>query len=78
MFDKHPTVRETYFQALLSTSNDTRAILEKHGAKVINALGAMVFALNAGDDAMLLAKVSEVTEDKIYVDPDENTDKMFN
>jgi len=37
-----------------------QATLEKHGTKVINALGAMVSALKTEDDAKLLAKISEV------------------
>ena len=60
LFDKHPKVRETYFQSLLSGSNNMQATLEKHGTKVINALGAMVSALKTEDDAKLLAKISEV------------------
>ena len=67
LFDKHPKVRETYFQALLSNSSNMQATLEKHGAKVINALGVMVSALKTEDDAKLLAKISEVFFYKIYV-----------
>ena len=44
-----------------------KSTLEKHGTKVINALGAMVSALKAEDDAALVAKVSEVSEDKIFI-----------
>lgn len=60
LFDKHPKVRETYFQSLLSGSTDMQATLEKHGTKVLGALGVMVSALKTEDDAKLLAKVSEV------------------
>ena len=45
---------------MLKSSNDIKATLEKHGTKVINALGAMVSALKTEDDAKLLAKISEV------------------
>ena len=45
---------------MLKQSNDIRSTLEKHGTKVINAVGAMVSALKTEDDAKLLAKISEV------------------
>ena len=45
---------------MLKQSNDIRGTLEKHGTKVINAVGAMVSALKTEDDAKLLAKISEV------------------
>ena len=79
MFDKYPQVRETHFQALLSSSNDMKTTLEKHGTKVLNAVGAMVSALKDEDDARLLAKISQVTLDSIYTDSIENViaAKMF-
>ena len=45
---------------MLQSSNDIKGTLEKHGTKVINALGAMVSALKTEDDAKLLAKINEV------------------
>ena len=77
MFDKYPQVRETHFQALLSSSNDMKTTLEKHGTKVLNAVGAMVSALKDEDDARLLAKISQVTLDSIHTDSIENAAKMF-
>ena len=53
-------MRETYFHGMLKSSNDIKGTLEKHGTKVINALGAMVSALKTEDDAKLLAKINEV------------------
>ena len=72
LFDKYPQVRETHFQALLSSSNDMKTTLEKHGTKVLNAVGAMVSALKDEDDARLLAKISQVTLDSIHTDSIEN------
>ena len=60
LFDKHPEVRETYFQPMVSNSSDLKITLEKHGSKVINALGVIVLALQTDDDAKLLGKVKEV------------------
>ena len=51
---------------MLKSSNDIKATLEKHGTKVINALGAMVSALKTEDDAKLLAKISEVDMYQLY------------
>ena len=45
---------------MLKSSNDIKGTLERHGTKVINALGVMVTALKTEDDAKLLAKISEV------------------
>ena len=50
---------------MLKSSNDIKGTLEKHGTKVINALGAMVSALKTEDDAKLLAKISEVVFESI-------------
>ena len=60
LFDKHPEVRETYFQPMVSNSSDLKITLEKHGSKVVNALGVIVLALQTEDDAKLLGKVKEV------------------
>ena len=60
LFDKHPEVRETYFQPMLSNSSDLKITLEKHGSKVVNALGVIVLALQTEDEAKLLGKVKEV------------------
>ena len=60
LFDKHPEVRETYFQPMVSNSSDLKITLEKHGSKVINDLGVIVLALQTEDDAKLLGKVKEV------------------
>ena len=45
---------------MFSNSKDIKGSLEKHGTKVLNALGAMVAALKAEDDARLVAKIREV------------------
>ena len=60
LFDKHPEVREAYFQPMVSNSSDLKITLEKHGSKVVNALGVIVLALQTEDDAKLLGKVKEV------------------
>ena len=51
---------------MLKSSNDIKGTLERHGTKVINALGVMVTALKTEDDAKLLAKISEVTILKLF------------
>ena len=38
----------------------TDADLEKHGVRVMNAIGAMVRACKAEDDGALVAKIHEV------------------
>ena len=45
---------------MVSNSSDLKITLEKHGSKVINALGVIVLALQTDDDAKLLGKVKEV------------------
>ena len=45
---------------MVSNSSDLKITLEKHGSKVVNALGVIVLALQTEDDAKLLAKVKEV------------------
>ena len=50
---------------MLKSSNDIKGTLERHGTKVINALGVMVASLKTEDDAKLLAKISEVIISKL-------------
>ena len=45
---------------MVSNSSDLKITLEKHGSKVVNALGVIVLALQTEDDAKLLGKVKEV------------------
>ena len=60
LFDKYPEVRDKYFLALLQSSTDVRGTLEKHGAKVVNAIGSLVSALNAKDDGKLVSIIRQV------------------
>ena len=62
LFAADPGVQTKYFGHM-----KTDADLEKHGVRVMNAIGAMVRAILDEDDARLIAKIHEVSNCIQYV-----------